>query len=311
MMQTNFKQRYITIIIGIGQGLNGDQAATESTTYTIENHRVSVDIYAYGGETQGKAAVKIYGMSSTLMSVLTAIGPVLYALRAKNTIKILAGDDPNNLTLIYAGVIMSAYADYNNAPDVYLDIDARSAAVESIQQSIPFNASGKVTVDNIMKTLATRMGWDYLNLDVGPEFFLVDPVCDGSYWFQVQKFADAAKDATGLGIDAIQDCRSAKSVLKIKKQLSVFPSASMVVSPQTNMIGYPVYSQSYTYIKSLFLPDALTGSKLTVQGSFIQAANRDWNIITVVHELESILPNGKWQTTCGCLPTEIGTGTIL
>ena len=306
---SNFKERYITVIIGIGAGAQGDQAP--GTMYTLENYRISAEINAYGGQTQGSAHVRIYGMSVSLMNALTAIGYVLYQRRYRNTIQILAGDDPASLSTIYNGVIDTAFADYNNAPDVCLDIQALGATVAAMTPAAAYHHAGPTKVSEIMSTLAAKLGWGFSNLDIGPgnlgvggdDVELQDPVFQGSYWSQITTCADQA------GIIAYHDVVNAKNVLKIKHLLSNFTSDVITVSPDTNMVGYPVFSQSFTLTKMLFEPRALMGGKLTISNSFVLPANRDWLIITVEHNIESIMPDGKWFTTCGLMPAGLVQGT--
>ena len=301
---TNFKLRYIKVVLGIGEGQMGDKTPPEY--WTLTDHRVSVHIQNYGGETQGSANVKIYGMTVSDMNKLTAIGPVMYQLRSKNTIQILAGDDPNSLSSIYFGVIQEAYADFNNAPDVYLNVSAQSASIAALGTAIAYTKKGPTPVSLIMSTLASNLKWQFQNLDIGAgnmnvgglDFMITDPVGKGSYLEQIKQFADTAD------IDWYQESKTITSVLKIKHRFSVFPEdANPIVSPDTNMIGYPTFSQSNMTVRTMFMPTASLGGKLVVKGSLIVPANGKWIIHSVVHDLDTLLPSGKWQTTCGVMPS--------
>lgn len=301
MTDTNFKPRYIRVIIGIGTGQQGMGDPTEATTYTLDNYRVEADINAYGGETQGEAHVRIYGLTASKMNQLTTIGWVLYQLRAKNSIQILAGDDPKALSTIYFGSIQTAYADYNNAPDVYLDIMATSAAVAAMDTAKAYHYKGTIAVSQVMNTIANNMKWEFVNVDVGPDQVITDPRYDGSYFEQIKAVArDTHIDYAQTGI--FKD-----SVLRIKNINTAFPDPIQIISPNTNMLGYPVFSQSLTFLKTLFMPNINMGGRVQVKDSIVTPANRKWLVITVSHTIESLVPNGKWQTTLGVMPDDLNT----
>lgn len=285
LINNDFVTRYLEVIIGIGTGQMGD--GTPGVFYTFTQHRMSATIQAWGGETQGEAAVKIYGMSPDLMNKLTTIGPIMTQLRAANSIQILAGTDPNALTTVYNGAILTAFADYNAAPDVVLNIEATSAAGSAMKPAQPTAYSGVVTVDTIMRTLANNLGFSYENVDVDTVLF--NPTFNGSYLDQIKACAYAAD------IDYSTD----NLTLAIKNRWSSYSGESPVISPATGMVGYPVFSSNGMSVKSVFLPSIRQGGTITVQGSQIVAANGKWLVNNVQHELESMMPNGKWFTTCG------------
>jgi hypothetical protein len=287
-MNPNLTSRYLKVIIGIGTGQMGD--GTPGEFYTLINHRMSAAITSYGGETQGQAVVKIYGMSLDLMNRLTTIGPVNVQIRAANSIQILAGDDPKALTTIYNGTIQTAFADFNNAPDVAFEVTALAASVAAMGKPQPTSYSGVVTVDTIMRDLANKIKFEYLNVDV--KAVLNNPTFNGSYLDQIKDCAYAAD------IDFNTDNFS----LKIKNRFSAYPGDIAQVSPENGMVGYPLLNSNGIAIKTIFLPTIIQGGKMEVSGSQIAAANKKWVITNVTHELESILPDGKWFTTCSGFP---------
>jgi hypothetical protein len=298
---TNFSTKYLTVIIGIGSGSQGDQAPVKDKIYTLTNHRVTAEISAYGGETQGEAKVRIYGMSRDLMNALTTIGPVMVQIRAQNSIQILAGDNPNALATIYNGTIQEAFADYNEAPDVALSIRANSASIAALTNVQSYSHAAPTPVTLVMSTIANNLKW--ANFDPGDvTAVLGDVTYSGSYLEQIKACANAAD------IDYVIESKGITNRLRIKTRYSSFSGDQIIISPQTNMIGYPVYSQSTMIIKSLFLPNIALGGLITVQGSAVDTANGTWIVNSVHHDLESYVPNGKWYTTCGVFPSNLKTG---
>jgi len=285
--ETNkFVNRYLTFIIGLGTGQMGD--GEPGKYYTLENYRAQVHIAAYGGETQGEATVRIFGVGDSLINKLTTIGPIQWQVRAKNSIQILAGDDPKALTTIYNGTIQTAYADLNNSPDVSLEITAISASVAALQPATPttYNKDSVKVVD-IMRYFANKLGWQFENVDV--DAVLSYPTFNGSYLDQIKSCAYAAD------IDYATD----NFTLSIKKRMSHFGNTPVVISPLTNMVGYPTLSSNGLLVKSLFLPLIRQGGQIEVKDSIQLAANGKWTVNMVEHNLDSLVPNGNWFTSCG------------
>lgn len=291
---SDFVHRYVTVIIGIGTGRMGDGPPTY---YTLENFRVSASIKAYGGETQGEATVRIFGIDVSLMNSMTTIGPVMTQIRAQNSIQLLAGEDPKALTTVYNGTIQTAYADYNAAPEVPFEVVALSASVPALKTASPTSFNGTVTVDQVMRTLANAMGWAYQNVNVDSSFVLDSPVFNGSYLDQAKSCAYAA------GIDYATD----NFTLSIKKRFTSFGGVVPIISPSDptafRLIGYPKFSSTGMFIDSLFIPTIRQGGQIQVKDSFVQAANGTWIVNMVQHDIDSLVPNGKWFTTCGVFPS--------
>jgi len=293
-MINTLTERYLTAIIGIGTGQLGDGPPVY---HTITDHRMSFDITAYGGEMQGTANIKIYGIKQELMNALFSMGPVHYQLRGKNTIQLLAGDSPNVMTTVYGGTIMTAYADYNTAPDVPFEITAQSAAVVAMQPatptSTPYNIP--VTVEQIMKTLASKgkLAWGE---NVGVDTVFKNVTYNGSVLDQIRTCAFAA------GIDY----QIENFTLSIKSRLKNFSTVVPVISPSTGMVGYPIVSAQFMFVKSLFIPSIKNGCQVQVADSIVTGANGKWTVISLQHELESRMPDGKWFTTIGVRPYVFG-----
>ena len=302
MTNENFKVRYLRFVIGIGEGIRGD--VTPQKFITLDNHRASVVIQAYGGETQGTANIKIFGMTASMMNQLTAMGPVMVQLRGANSIQVLAGDDPNSLSTIYFGTIMEAAADYNSAPDVAMNIMAQSAAIGAMTKAEDYHHEDSISAAQVLQYLATKLHWEFFNLDIGVngglDVICIDPTYTGSYLDQIKQCVNEHANEMMY----VQEDKSTVSVLKIKHRWSSFPTPEQIVSPNTNMIGYPVFTQSNMTIKFLFMPTVNLGGIIEVKDSIVGPANRKWLVHSVVHELESLTPSGKWETTCGVMPSD-------
>ncbi len=281
----SYAEKYLTIIIGLGTGQMGNGAPAEY--YTLTDFRASAEITAYGGETMGQAVVKIYGLSLELMNKLTTIGPIMTQVRGQNSIVILAGENPQALTEIYSGTIMTAIADFNNAPDVSFEVTALSASIAAMTPAQAYSVANAVSADQVFGDFATALGLQLNNVDVVHMFN--NPTFNGTLR---QQYLAAAEEAD---CDVIPD----KSFLNIKGRFSFIGQNPVIISPSTGMVGYPLLSQGYMSVKSIFQPTIIQGARIQVQDSQLKAANGLWTVVSVKHELESMMPNGKWFTTCG------------
>lgn len=309
MTDTTFVQRYIKIIIGIGSGVLGDETPV---IYTLDNHRASVEIVNYGGESQGEARVKIFGMSLSLMNKLTTIGPVMSQLWASNTIEILAGTNPDALTSVYIGSILTAMVDLNAAPDASFEVFAFSSAVAALQSADSTVFSKAVSIDTVMRKLANNLSLAYLNTGKktveGVE--VADPVT-GSFTQPVTfngSYLDQIKSCASSVMPARIDFKIENGTLYIKNPFSHYQSANVpVISPTTGMTGYPVFNSHGATLKSLFLPFVVLGGEVQVKDSQIDAVNKFWTVFYVRHELESLTPHGRWFTLIGAFPSDTNT----
>ena len=294
---SNFLPRYINVSIGLGLGILGDLPPPEQTV--LSGHRVSVNIQAYGGETFGKATVKIYGMTPQLMNQFTAIGPSMSQIKFKNNISISVGTDPKAMSLIFSGLIAEAFADYNNAPEVYFGITAIAELQLALMPSTDTVVKDNSLISNIVQDIIkNKAEWSFLNYDVPPSAISAEQTLTGSYITQVNSIIDTAIPR----IDRAIDYTTSPPTFKIKQWLSAFNAATPkqhVITPKKNMIGYPVYSQSDMTVKSIFIPDIKMGEIVTVDGSIIPGANGQWLVHSIQHDLESKVINGKWETILG------------
>ena len=275
----SFIKRLIQITITLGTGQFGDD---KGNTVVLSGHRTLVSIAAFGGDSQGEAQVRIFGLSLDIINQLTTIGPIMTEIRGKNLIDIAAGDENGTLSTIYKGTILNAWGDFKSAPDVGLNIIAYAAMRPALAPVDPTSYEGGANVSDIMQSLATKAQLNFINHDVN--VVLSSPYLPGSALDQIRDCANAA------GIDYIIE----------NGTLSIWPRGGFrdgeipVVSPQSGMIGYPTFSSQGVLIQTEFLPTARVGGKITVENSEIIMANGTWVIFQASHEISSELPDGPW-----------------
>jgi len=269
-----------TITLGGGDKF-GDMV---SDTITVTGLRIMAAINSVGGEAQGQATIRIFGLDLSTMNKLTSIGPILTQIRLKNTIQLSAGDEGGAMTVVFNGVINTAYAELNSAPDVALTIVAFSAMGAAIKPVAASSFVGGTDVGAIMQGLANQAGFAFKN--DGVTKVLSNPYFSGTILDQIKSCARAA------GINhAINN-----NVLKIWPAGTNTTDPVIRLSPSTGLVGYPTLNSQYIMLRSVFIPNAALGQQVEVSGSEVSAVNGTWTIFTVMHNLEAQTPGGQWFT---------------
>jgi len=95
--------------------------------HTVEGLACTVDVTKPGLPEKNSASVSVWGLKYELMEELTMLA--FRPLESeKNQIMIEAGDKDGQLSVVFKGEIVSASADYNDAPNIAMKFEAESGA---------------------------------------------------------------------------------------------------------------------------------------------------------------------------------------
>ena len=190
-------KKALRFVITLGTGKFG---SSNNEQITLQGFRASVDIDKAGGVQMGTLRAKIYGVSQSDMNTCTSFtmqaprdGGYLYQ---PNTVEVFAIDGTAE-TLIFAGNIVNAWADYQNAPDVHLHIQATAAMFAALKPVSPRSFKGGVDVASVMAQIAHSMGFAFENNGVNVK--LSDVYLANTDLEQAKELAQAA--GIGLWID--------------------------------------------------------------------------------------------------------------
>lgn len=278
----SLQRRRIDVTITLGEGQWGE---TLGDTMTLTGYRVRAEINAQGGDAQNSASVQIFGLPADTLNRLTTIGPVATQIRAQNKILVAAGDDGGALETYFNGCIVQAWAQMQDAPNTCLVVQGQIAADISLKPVAASSYVGAAQVSNIMADFAKEAGLAFE--DNGVQVVLRNPYFPGTTLSKIQSCARAARI-----FHSIQDGVLAIWPLGGSRQQDAIP----VISPQTGMLGYPIYSQQGVTVRTLLSSKLRQGDKFTVEGSILTPANGTWTVWTVHHTMESQTPNGAWFT---------------
>lgn len=163
-MTTSFSnKKALRFVITLSTGKFG---SSNNDRITLQGFRASVDVDNAGGLQMGTLRAKIYGVSQSDMNTCTSFtmqaprdGDYLYQ---PNTVEVFAIDGDAE-TLVFAGNIVNAWADYQNMPDVFLHIQATAAMFAALRPVPPRSFKGGVDVASVMAQIAHSMGYTFEN----------------------------------------------------------------------------------------------------------------------------------------------------
>jgi len=274
----SFEIRDLTFIITLGAGAYGEQVGD---TVTLSGLRSSVSLEQWGGETMGMCNAHIFGVPLDLMNRMTAIGPIMTQVAGKNGLEIKYGDSS-----IFKGTIWQSWPEFQAAPEVSIVINASSGLVNALKPEAAISYKGGKDAADMLSQLATIAGYDFENNGVSVQ--LIDQVLTGSTLDKIKAVCRAA--AIRYTID--------NDTLAIWPDTGYRSGEVLALSPQSGMIGYPIFNESYMGLRHEFLPTAKVGGRFSLSGSIVTTANTDrpWTIAAVTHNLETITPGGVWFT---------------
>jgi hypothetical protein len=270
-------KKALRFIITLGTGKFG---SSDNDQIILEGFRATADINKAGGMMMGTLRAKIYGVSQADMNSVTTLqwkgGTLL-----KNTVEVYAIDGPVE-SLVFAGNIVNAWADYQSAPDVFLHIQAQAAYLNQLKPVPPRSFKGQVDVASVMAQIARDMGYTFENNGVNVQ--LTDIYLANTAMEQAKELANMA--GIGLWVD---DGILAITQTNITPRHTVIP----VISAATGLVGYPTFDGLGVTFQTLFNPAVTFGGSVKLETDVQQAAG-EWIVTSVAHRLECERVGGAW-----------------
>jgi hypothetical protein len=200
-----------------------------------------------------------------------------------NTVEVYAIDGTQQ-TLVFSGYIVNAWGNYQNMPEVFLEIQAQHAYLGQLTPVAPRSYNGQIDVASVMSQIATSLGFTFENNGVTTQ--LSNTYLANTGVEQAKALAKAA------GIALYMD----DLVLAITPPNTPRGGTAPQISSTTGMIGYPTFDGIGVTIQSLFNPSVKFGGPIQVMSSIPQAAGQ-WIVVSLGYRLESEKPGGAWMMT--------------
>ncbi len=269
-------KKQLRFVITLGTGKVG---SSTNDTITLQGLRAIADIDKAGGMMMGTLRAKIYGVKQADMNSVTTLqwkpGTLI-----PNTVEVYAIDGAAE-TLVFAGNIVNAWADYQGMPDVFLHIQAQSAFFNTLKAVPPRSFKGRVDVATVMGQIARDLGYTFENNGVTTQ--LVDVYLPNTGMEQAKDLARAA------GCDLYLDDKILAITPPNVPRKVIIP----LISPASGLVGYPTFDGVGVNFQTLFNPAITFGGSVKLVTDVQQAAG-EWVVTSVGHRLESEKPGGAW-----------------
>jgi len=276
----SFRERLIDVSFQLAEGEFGDKLGT---TVTYSGLRCEAAINNVHGATLNSLQFRVYGMSENVMNQLSTLGVNIMMVR-RNIITVSVSNEYGGMTQAFQGTISNAWIDYRGAPEVSFNVEALAGFYEQVKAIGVNSYKGPTDVATVIQSLAASIGFAFTNNGVTAK--LASPYFAGSAITQIK---DCARHA-GIA------CDISNGSVQIWPSGGVRDDVTLVISPGTGLVGYPVFSKIGINIQTEYNPDITIGRRLEVQSSIPQACAKDWYCQVSRHELASQVPNGPWFT---------------
>lgn len=262
-------------------------------TLTLQGLRASVNIDNAGGAYLGTLTAQIFGMNASHMNTLTSpqwdqnFFTSTGSTFGFNKIQVFAIDGAQE-TLVYNGEILNSWGVYTSMPDVYLYLQAQIGYAALVQPTGPLSIAANTDVATAMQQIATAMGYSFENNGVSAI------VTKGTY--KANTLMEQARSLMRdyrfwMSIDP-----TSPNTLVITPYATARNIAAPLISPQTGLIGYPLFNETGVNFETLFSPGITLLGPVNLQSS-LPKANGTWLVTSCSHQLSSQTLGGPWKTT--------------
>lgn len=294
----SFIERKIDVTIQ----LDGDTFDGGGNMVQLSGLRCQATILNYTG-TAGSFAyqlqMRINGMRSSDMAKMSTMG-FSQGTYKKNLIQIRAGDDDSGMPVVFTGSIYSAAVDYNAMPDVGVDILAYASLNQKFMKASATSYKGAMDVATMIQSICAQAGLKFINNGVTTK--LSNHAVGGNYMAQIADICHAAGCYCNQSLDG--------STITIFPKGGSIDDTVIVASPNTGMVGYPMYSGHGIAVVMEFNPTVQAGRRVRVNTSipnFTPSAIQkfsgnpsdnvsDFFINIVTHSISSQAVGGPWFT---------------
>lgn len=228
-----------------------------------------------------KVAIKGMGLDDMEQATTLAFRPLKVS---PNTIAVYAGDDSSGLALAFSGDIVTAWPDFNAAPDIPFRIEAMTGYVASVTPQSPTTRQGAAPIDQLMSVLARDMGYAFRNNGVTGS--LLNPALYGGPLEKAQAIARQGN------FELIVD----DNEMVIQPFAAVRSAAPMVWSKETGLFGYPTFTKEGISARGFYAPSLAQGGEIEIR-SIVPKTSGRWKITSLRHGLQAAFPGAsKWET---------------
>ena len=280
MSDSSFTLKTIRVTVVLGEGSFGGRGNGK----VIEGLATEVSVTKPGPPEKNKASVKVTGLSLKDMEQMTTL-----AFRAlpkqKNHVTIQAGTQGQSaLSTVFWGEIISAWADFNQAPDVLFNIEAQTGSYPAIMATPQETVNGTVPAADLIEKYAKLAGYTFKNEGVSAS--VKNAVFNGDPIAKMRNICNQ------VGCELLID----------DGEVVILPSGgtrtgnAVFLSKDSGMLGYPTFSNEGIDVKCLYNPELKIGGVIKVE-SITPRASGLWKVTKLEHSLSAYKPGGGSWTS--------------
>ena len=300
-MSTSFQNRLLRASLVLPQGNFISPQGNPTNTLNLEGFRMSAKLNGAGNFTNA-CNLTIFGMRQVDMNSVTVVfgqddDPNTINTRALLILEAWTG---SGYLQIFEGQFFEAQPDYKNLPDVALVIAATTAQGRQYLSAPPTSFNGSVPLVTVAAQLANQMGFPFENNGVTGS--VQSPYFPGTLMDQFRQLAEAGR------FDYYFDAKS--TLIICARNQPRLAAGKVVINAQSGLIGYPTLNRYGIEIDALFQPAFELASPIEIQGSEVPGTNGLWFPNAFSHDLDAIVPGGRWQShlVMQRFPNSVATG---
>jgi hypothetical protein len=267
---------------------------TNSNTLILTGLRMSARVQAVA-RLATQCELKIYGMRLEDMAALTVVWANPTAI-LRHTVILEANSTGrgDGWVQVFKGNFKEAQPDFNGQPDVFFLILSVTALFHKINPVPPTSFPEQSDIGAIAQTIVEKMGdpWTLTIADGANDVVLSNQYLCGTLWDQLAQACQAAHCDFYVQGD---------EVLITPNNLPRSSIATVVLSHDTGLVGYPMFEAAGLNVTALFDPAFQCGAALEIKDVIPANAIGRWYPFAMSHELESLVPGGRWFTNLRCL----------
>lgn len=323
-MTTSFIQRRLKakITLGVTKFRDG------SNVMVLDGFRMSADITKPKGQVDS-ATITIFGLHPDNMNAILTIGGQIAGMDAgiqRNKIELFVVDIYGNEKCIYSGEIFNALVDYNNAPNVPINIASNSMAVvndggsntpdskdPSKEKLDGFSLKGSKTVTEIVQEAVNRYNAVHTDEKIVLKSNLPTNIAQTDYSFAGGSLKDVL-DSVKKGNNIEWSIDTANHELLLNAPNTPRTDTEVIeLSRENGLIGYPVLTQIGCNIKAIYSPYYQVNAEVLVKSMTVRFFGKEskgdgkeelkytleqkqFQIEHLVHRVSSMMPSGPWET---------------
>lgn len=284
----SFNVKHLAVVLQMASGqfgeggntvtINGDAAGTGPYL------GITASVTKPGGKDKNKLDLTITGMKLSTMDRLTVLG--FRRLQTyNNVVTLYAGSRGEQLSIVFAGEITTAHAEFANTGVASFKVEALTGYYPALLATSPTSVQGESTIESLMQQFASDAGYSFKNDGVSGSVH--DLILSGS------PIAKMRTLATQVGIDLYIDDR----VVSIAPKAQPKKGNTVVLNPSTGLLGYPAFTNDGITAKCLFNPQLELAGLIKIE-SIVPKASGIWRISKLEHTLEACFPGAsQWFTT--------------